>query len=392
MVSHADIINWYKLLVDSIDSHDHIGPCYPSLLGSALANYPVVVKGEEARYLRSLEHLTEIFSETAQTERRFLYNFVRQYWDGFGDIIEIGPLFGGTSRAIAMGVRDRRSDVALQQRGSYSVGKFYVYDRFDWGYSGEILQAVFRPFIENGVMSEGFRNFVYALPTKQVCDSSCGKRFFEALHSAYDYFSFMNIDTGNLPDYAETVPTTRDLFQTPSGAQFSIVFIDGCKSWFGTKYFMMSVVDFAKEGSYFIFQDYGTYTCFWLPAFIHIFSDYFRLVASVHHTYTFRLIKPLTSELVDKFYPNAPHTIGLQGFHSMFDGLMNGAVSRGDAYQTMNHQLQHAGAIAYLGDLEQSRRKILGLLERQEYSRYHHWISLSLKSPTYSPEGPISLG
>jgi hypothetical protein len=54
---------------------------------------------------------------------------------------------------------------------------------------------------------------------------------------------------------------------------------------------MREMVDNARIGAAFIFQDYGWFTCFWIPAFLALFESSFQLVASVDNTYAFQYRK-----------------------------------------------------------------------------------------------------
>jgi hypothetical protein len=48
--------------------------------------------------------LDAIPSETCPLERRYLYRLFSTFWDPSGDVLEVGPFLGGTTRAIAMGM------------------------------------------------------------------------------------------------------------------------------------------------------------------------------------------------------------------------------------------------------------------------------------------------
>jgi len=54
--------------------------------------------------------------------------------------------------------------------------------------------------------------------------------------------------------------------------------------------------------------------------------------------------------------------------------------------------LQHAAAMAYIGDKQDAEALIRAQLERPEYTTYRErFILPALKSPTYTPDGPVTL-
>ena len=68
-------------------------------------------------------------------------------------------------------------------------------------------------------------------------------------------------------------------------------------------------------------QDYGWFTCFWLPAIVGLFGEHFRLVAHIHDTYAFELVEPLTAEQVRDQVPEQPADLGRAGFDALFARL-----------------------------------------------------------------------
>ena len=145
-------------------------------------------------------------------------------------------------------------------------------------------------------------------------------------------------------------------------------------------------------GSYFIFQDYGAFTCFWIPVFVAMMQDYFKLVAYVDHTYTFRLTKHMEVQEIEERFPNSPESMGKSNFELIFAELLKNAAECNDMFLLMNYQLQHAAALAYIGEQGEARSKIVNLLKYPEFTKYRNEILMSLNVPTYRPvEGNIYL-
>ena len=145
-----------------------------------------------------------------------------------------------------------------------------------------------------------------------------------------------------LPGAPGDNPFGDQLFE-PADREFSIVFVDGCKSWYGTRYFLERIADRFTVGGHLIMQDYGWFTCFWLPAIIGLLPDHFRLVAHTDDTYGFELLEPLTPELVREVYPEHPADLGRAGIDELFARMLEETGLRGDLRGAMVLGIQHAG-------------------------------------------------
>jgi hypothetical protein len=141
-----------------------------------------------------------------------------------------------------------------------------------------------------------------------------------------------------------------------------------------------------------VFQDYGWFSCFWLPAFVGALADHFRLVANVDDTYAFELVRPLDAETVRARFPRHPRDFGREIFDDLFTMARADAGARSDVHGIVALTIQHAGALAYLGLLDEARTRIAAMLDQPEFALYRRrFIENALESPTYTPEGPIFL-
>jgi hypothetical protein len=68
------------------------------------------------------------------------------------------------------------------------------------------------------------------------------------------------------------------------------------------------------------------------------------------------------------------------------------AGERSDMHAVVALTIQHAGAMAYLGQKDEARQHIGAMLARPElYPFRRRFIERALRSPTYTPEGSIML-
>ncbi|MFQ5674441.1 MAG: class I SAM-dependent methyltransferase [bacterium] len=344
---------------------------YPRLLGRMLSLS--ALSGEGKKYDQFLD---EIPTETTIGERKFLFNFFAHLWGGHYHVLEIGPFLGGSTRAMAAGMHLNPNRLERC--------RLYTYDKFTDYYNPQRLLEFLSPLFEKGVLQDEVRS--------QIEQSADFQSIFSLIHKGHDYYRLIKHEQGVLPNLAEQQDTLPNIFKLPAGLMFDVVFVDGCKSWYGTKYFMCELCDHMVPGSYFVFQDYGAFTCFWIPVFVAMLADHFKLLAYVDNTYAFRLNKPLDAEEIHRRFPDSPEQMGRSNLNLIFTELLKTAMVWNDTFTLVNFHLQHAAALAYIGDRDAAREKIVDLLKRPELTKYRNWILLSLNIPTYRPvEGNIYL-
>ena len=124
------------------------------------------------------------------------------------------------------------------------------------------------------------------------------ENIFDSFHDSHTYNRYIVKKIGKIPDS----PDEQFDYSFLTNINISAVFIDGCKSWYSTRSFCSEVIHNSKVGTYFLFQDYGRFTCFWIPYFTAIFSDVFDLVHVVDSTYVFKIINLVSKEeILDRF-------------------------------------------------------------------------------------------
>ena len=296
-----------------------------------------------------------------------LYNFARIAWSGQDDVLEMGPFLGGTTRALALGMRDNpHRDTSC---------RLVTCDRFDSYFSNEELRSILEPLVISGVLTQS--------QLDALQNSTDFSAVFEEIHGNEQYAGFLSIVNAQLPMLPnQSVHGPADF--TPGERPLGLIFVDGCKSWFAMKYFMTRVAPVAPKGSFFLFQDYGMYTCFWIPAFVALNPEHFRLVAFVDATYVFRLIKQLDVDALERF-PDEPGRLGESHLDSLYEPLVEEAGARRDSRGFVTASLQHAAAVAYLGQLERARSMIDALGADQRCRGFEYMVRAAREVPTYVP-------
>jgi hypothetical protein len=309
-------------------------------------------------------------------ERAFLVRFAAHFWDGVGDVFENGPLLGGSTRALAIGM--------LANPGRTPGARLHTHDWFSSRVKLDLHPHAFQNMILAGLITQAQHDEMMASGSFQA--------LYDALHAGHDYSGLIVSHEAYLPGRRGDAPAHGEaIYAPPADRSFNLVFVDGCKSWYGTKHFIRETCEQISVGAHFIFQDYGWYTCFWLSTLIGRLGEHFRLVAHVDDTYAFELTRAITPELIDERFPDTPDELGPEAFADLYRGLLHNAGDRNDVHSIVALHIQHAGALAHMGLLAEAKAQIEPLLDRPELFRFDWLIREALGSPTYTPDGPIEL-
>jgi hypothetical protein len=337
--------------------------------------------GQEALHAR----LTELPSATTVGERWFFHNYAAHLWNGEHDIFENGPLLGGTTRAIGIGM------LANPRRNPDAV--LHTHDWFNCKIALDVDDPSFDRLIAAGLLRPETR--------AEQLRSGDFRGVFEELHAGHDYSPLLRVHTSALPGSVAESHTMADVYVQDAEARFDLVFVDGCKSWYGTRWFLERIAPTIRPGAHVIMQDFGWYTCFWLSALVGVLPEHFRLVAHVDHTYAFELLRPITPADVARF-PELPDELGASGFERIYGALLVDAWDDDDSWRLVSLSLQHAAALAMIGHRSEARERIRALADRLELRPQRApahagrlgagaMVLQALKSPTYYPDGPLVL-
>lgn len=317
--------------------------------------------------------LSTIPGEVSVREKAFLFNFLATVWSGKNHVIELGPFLGSSTKAIALGMlsNPRRSEKA----------KIFTYDRFGAYFEAKRLLETLDPLFARGILSPA---------TKTKLQESNGLPdfydIFIEIHRREPYFPILEVNRTPLPDAHGDLNNSHKLLVLDPSMKYDVIFIDGCKSWFSTKYFMAEISKCCEPGAYFLSQDFGWYTCFWLPIFWYQFREHFELLAFVDSTYVFQLRRKLDPLHISQLFPNEPHSISPREFDGVFESLILQAAQRGDSRALVYIPMQHAAALAYIGEKQKAKDILLSLAD-QVYAKPHLAnIQRALISPTYYPD------
>lgn len=314
--------------------------------------------------------LCEIPSETTLAERTLLYQYFKDTWAGCGTVVEIGPFLGGTTRAIALGM--------LQNPRLDATARFLTFDRFDDYYEPKRLRKTIEPLVASGSMSAG--------EADGLCATGNYLALFHAIHSRHDYGRLITPLASPMPDLPEEIDGSQALAVLRDDRDLTALFIDGCKSWAGTRYAMEFLLPRTRVGAPVIFQDFGWYTCFWISSFTHALEDVLELQQSVDATYIFTLKTAVSAETIAQRFARTPAEMGANFFRHASLALMRRSLGRRDVRGALIAQLHLVAALATIGRKPEAAT-ILKRIDPRQYPPYARMISGACQSPTYRPGG-----
>ncbi len=128
---------------------------------------------------------------------------------------------------------------------------------------------------------------------------------------------------------------------------------------------MARALEISRPGTWFLFQDFGWYTCFWLSSFMYFFKDSFEFFCNVDFTYTFRLNTAISAQQIEKMFPDIPEKNTAEKFKQIFDYFVSNSLERGDFFAATAHTIHLAGALAYIGEKTAARNMAIGLAQGQ---------------------------
>jgi hypothetical protein len=279
---------------------------------STLQHIPAVPTGHEAQHAcppRPSRPEFPIKSMICDDEVLFLYYLASQYYTGTGAIIDMGPLAGGSTYAMASGI---------------SAGHIHSYDL--WQYF------------------EGFEGY------------------FGPMAKSLDLLEEFNRNLGNL---AQKVTAHRGdiLKQNWTGEPIEIMFIDAAKSTALMHYIANEFFPCLRTGAYVVQQDFVSAEDPWIHIAMGVLADYFEIMDSPEGgTVCFRVKKAIPpNPLPPNYFEGQRHHIRaarqkLLGWHGLcielaeanylaLNGLRREAQTILDAVQ--EHPLYETARFAY---------------------------------------------
>lgn len=213
----------------------------------------------------TLPEVNPIKSMICEDESLFLHWLARTQYTGAGEIIDGGPLMGGSSYALASGL-EKNATVAQKRHRIHSYDLWIYFEGF----------------------STDLHNSVLGETNLRVGDS---------------LLPLFQENTKRYRDYIE--PIQGDILRSKwNGRPVEILFIDCAKSWEIHNHIVQQFFGcLIPNRSVVIQQDYHHYYCYWIHLMMAFFAPYFERIKGVGGaTVAFRLTSPIPKELLTRDY------------------------------------------------------------------------------------------
>lgn len=277
---------------------------------------------------RSGDDLSTIPGMIQPIEKQMLFWAGRDYYSGFGEIVELGTFLGTSTECLSKGLGEN-------QRVPDKDGRIHCYDLF---LRSENVDRAYAPWLDpyNIGLNGSF------LPVVE--------------HSLQAYRSFLQINAGDI------------MRQTWIGRPIEVLFIDMAVSWTVSDQIIRRFFPALMPGkSLIIHQDYCYQLAPWLSITMEYFADYFDIIANADSSMAFQLKRPIPDNLLQR------GTECLVPQHKM--ALHDRAVRRfGGLAQPMGALIAlHGGALfALLGDRGQAERIVHDILAANQHPVVHY--------------------
>jgi hypothetical protein len=317
--------------------------------------------------------LHSIPSQTTTAERELLYWFFSRIWEGRGHVCEVGPWLGGTTRAIAEGM------LANPQREPGA--RFYSFDKFENYSKAEVLESIGAPLVERGLMDRA--GLERCAATRDFLE------LFRTLHQGRRYMEeLLQVERRVLPHGPGVdLGAERELLLSEWAARFPVVFVDGCKSWYSTRFFMTQVVAMAEVGDWLFFQDHLWRTCYWLPCFTWLFRDALEPCFQAGTTLVLRWTRKVEPAEVMERMPEVLTAGDVVWLLRLFAEYGRAALEMGNEELVFALKLQQAAALIAVGERSLANFGLMSAARESYGFDSSRRLLESLEKPTYDEEG-----
>jgi hypothetical protein len=223
----------------------------------------------------------------APDELSYLHWLGRIVWDGHTDVVEFGPWLGGTTSALATGMKLNAHRIA--------TAKLHTIDNFIW------------------------RQFMEERAPLNLQTGTSFKRFLE--DNLAEHGDIVVIHEASLPDdvhgdteFEEPIRDTKEDILVFTGAMIGspvrIVFVDGAKSWRAFHH-VLSELQLASN-ALLVLQDFQNWASYWVPMMIALLREQGERIELVHVLPSDTVSVRLPHELNIREVPVMPQEISVE--------------------------------------------------------------------------------
>jgi Methyltransferase domain len=291
-------------------------------------------------------------------EGRMLYHLLAEVWDGEGDVVELGTLFGASTQAIGLGMAANPA----------RRGRLLSVDAFGLYLPGDEMASQLEPLL-------GGREDWPAIAAD--LRESGFQRAFTALHgSGRPYSDFLTVVPCLIPRGPDDAPDALNGL-LEEAAPIGVAFVDSVKHWFAVRTVILALLPRLAEGALLACQDQR-----WFSAQAIAFLNE-RLGAWLEplaigdgmHVYRVRAV-PAAAEL-EPLLPASAAGAGAAELERVFEELAWRSYLANDAYGVLSATLQLAFALAEVGERARALAVFEGARDLPGFRRHEDLLRLA---------------
>ena len=300
--------------------------------------------------------LLPIPGQLSTKEGRMLFRLLAEVWDGSGNVVELGTLFGASTQAIGLGMA---TNPARQ-------GRLFSADAFGVYFPAEDMVAQLEPLLGGHPdwpeIAADFRERGF-------------ERAFAALHSSgRPYSAFLTVTRCLIPLRPGDSPgALRKLLD--DAAPVGVAFVDSVKHWYGVRALVLELVPRLARNALVAWQDERWFNAYAICFFNERLAPWFEPLAIGDGMHIYRYRGGASLAELESVLPATAADAGAPELERVFGEVAWRSYLANDAYGVLSATLQLSFALAEVGragaaeELVQAARSIPGFLRHDEQFR-----------------------
>jgi hypothetical protein len=310
-----------------------------------------------ARLPQSADELN-IPGEISILQSRMLTHLMVSQWDGHGNVLEIGTLFGRSTQAIGLGM-------AANPRRE---GRYFAADFFGLYFPAHVIEERLAPLLNHLP--------VWAELVEAIRKGSFQPAF-EALHArGRPYSSFLSVRRCLIPSQPTDSTEEMRALITDVGP-IGVLFVDSAKAYFPLRALALETIDNLQAGALVCWQDQRWFNSYGIPFLTERCSEVFTLLAIGGDMHVYRYEGGLTRDELASRMPEKVTDLPASEWRQLFDDLASRAYTTNDAYGVVSATLQLAFALKDIGLLDEAADLYQSVKSIPAFRRHEDLMALS---------------
>jgi hypothetical protein len=301
----------------------------------ALGDVDLHLYGRLCAYIEPPPGLRAIPGQISEREGRVLYDLAAQVWNGRGNVLELGTLFGASTQWLGLGMAANPA----------REGQLVAADAFGGYFSMPEMVAQLEPLLGD---RQDWPAVVAEFERTEFL------RAFLALHAeGQPYSEFLTVRRCLVPrapghSYAELEDLVR------ASSPIAVLVVDSVKSWYPVRALAIAVIERLLPGALLAWQDQRWFNSFAIPFLNEHLAESMHLLAVVDGMHVYRYTGGSTAAAVSRAMPDTVAAVATDDVRTMFHELAWRSYVANDAYGVLSAALQLSFVLANQGHVAEA--------------------------------------